>query len=108
MLFWHDKRCEEQSLKFQFPNFFRMACLTDATVQKVLSWNRSLHYWDITFTRCPNDWGEESILNLLSLFADLDVNVHPEGEDKIVWSLDSRWIFSVKSLCEKILGSNRP
>jgi len=36
------------------------------------------------------------------------VDVHPEGENKIVWSLDSRGIFFVKSFCEKMLGSNRP
>ena len=36
------------------------------------------------------------------------MGVHPEGEDKIVWSLDSRGIFAVKSLCEKRLGSNCP
>jgi len=85
-----------------------MACFRDATVHEVLSWNGSHYYWDITFTRSLNDWKEESILNLLSLLPDLNVDVHPEGEDKIVWSLDFRGIFSVKSLCEKMLGSNLP
>ena len=40
-----------------------------------------------------------------SLLADSNVNVHPDGEDQIVWSLDSRRIFSVKSVCEKKLVS---
>jgi len=71
-----------------------------------LSWNGSEHFWNITFTRSPNDWEEESILCLLSLLADSNVNVYPDGEDQIVWSLDSRGIFSVKSVCEKKLVSN--
>ena len=67
-----------------------------------------MHFWDFTFTRSPDDWEEESILNLLSLLADVKVDVHLELEDKIVWSLDSRGIFSVKSLCVKMLVSNCP
>jgi len=70
-----------------------------------LSWNGSEHFWNITFTRSPNDWEEESILDLLSLLTDSNVNVHPDVEDQIVWSLDSRGIFSVKSVCEKKLVS---
>jgi len=42
-----------------------------------------VHFWDITFTRSSNDWEEESILNLLTLLADLKVDVHPEGEDLV-------------------------
>jgi len=85
-------------VKFQFSNLFRIAYLRDATVQEVLSWNENQHYWDITFTRILNDWEEESILNLLSLLPDLNVDVHLESEDKIVWSHGSRGIFSVKLL----------
>ena len=79
--------------------------MRDGIGQEVLSWNRSPHHWDIThhwdilLTRSPNDWEEDRILNLLSLLTDLDVDVHPEGEDKIVWSIDSRGIFSVKCRC---------
>jgi len=82
--------------------------MRDTTEQEVLSWNGSQHFWDITFTRSPNDSEEEGILNLLSLLADLNVHVHSKGEYKVVWSLDSRGICSVKSLCENMLGSNRP
>ena len=67
-----------------------------------------MHFWDITFTRSPNDWEEESILNLLYLLAELNVDVHPICEDKIIWSLDSRAIFSIRSLCEKRLAHNCP
>ena len=108
MLFWQDKWCGEQPLMSQFPILFRMASLKEATVQEILSWNGNVHFWDITFTRSPNDWEEDNILNLLSLLAELKVDVHLEGEDKIVWSLDSRGIFSVRSLWGKMLTSNGP
>ena len=45
---------------------------------------------------------------MLSLLAELNVDVHLVGEDKIVWSLDSRGIFSVKNVCEKMLVFNCP
>ena len=55
-----------------------------------------------------NDWEEESILDLLSLLADLDVDIHTEGEDKIIWSIESKGTFSVKSLCKRMIGSSGP
>jgi len=63
---------------------------------------------NISSTRSSNDWEEESILNLLSLLADLDGVVHAEGEDKIIWYLESKGTFFVKSLCKRMLGSNGP
>jgi len=72
----------------------------------ISSWNGSQHHWGITFARSSNDWKEESIISLLSLLVELYVNAHPEGEDKIIWSLNSSGIFAVKSLCERMLGSN--
>jgi len=106
VLFWHDKWCGEQPLKVQFPNLFRIACTRDATVHELLSWNWGQSQWNITFIRRLNDWEEESILSLLSLLADLDVDVHAEGEDKIILSLESKGTFFVKSLCQRMLGSN--
>jgi len=106
VLFWQDKWCTDQPLKAQFPNLFRMASSREATVQEILSWNGSMHFWNITFTRSPNAWEEESILNLLSLLAELKVDIHLVGEDHIVWSLNSRGIFYVKSVCEKMLVFN--
>ena len=32
----------------------------------------------------------------------------PEGDDKIIWSINYSGIFSVKSVCERMLGSNHP
>ena len=90
------------------PNLFRLARLKDATVHDVYSWNGTQHYWDITFTRSPNDWEEDSIISLLSFLADWNADGLPEGDDKIIWSLTSNGIFSVKSLCERMLESNHP
>ena len=38
----------------------------------------------------------------------MDVHVHAEGEDKIIWSLESKGTFSVKSRYKRMLGSNDP
>jgi len=86
----------------QFPNLFRMARLRDAMVHDVSSWNGTRHHWDISFTKSLNDWEEESIISLLALLADLYADGLPEGDDKIIWSLNSSRIFSVKSLCERM------
>ena len=40
------------------------------------------------FLRSPNDWEEESVLNLLALLA--NTKVAPVGDDKIIWPHDSK------------------
>ena len=37
ILFWHDVWCSDQTLKFQFPNLFRMTRLKETTVHEVVS-----------------------------------------------------------------------
>ena len=59
----------------------------------VYSWNGTQHHWDITFTRSPNDWEEDSIVSLLSSLADWNAVGLLEGDDKIIWSLTSSGIF---------------
>ena len=51
---------------------------------------------------------EDSIISLLSFLEDWDAVGLPEGDDKIIWSLSSSGVFSVKGLCETLLGSNHP
>ena len=41
------------------------------------------------------------------LLVDLDVDVHSEGEDKIIWYIDFEGTFSVRSLCVRLLRANR-
>ena len=74
----------------------------------VYLWNGTQRHWDFTFTRSLNDWEEDSIISLLSFLADWNAVGLPEGDDKIIWSLTSSGIFSVKSLCERLLRSNHP
>jgi len=108
VFFWHDTWCGDQPLKVLFPNLFRMTRLRDSMVHDFYLWYGTQYHWDITFTRSPNDWKEESIISLLTLLADLYAVGFLEGDDKIIWSLHSSGLFSVKSLCEKMLGSNHP
>ena len=106
--FWHDTWCGDQPLKVEFPNLFRLARLRDARVHDIYSWNGTQHHWDITFARSPNDWEEDSIISLLSFVVYWNAVGLPEGDDKTIWSLTSSGIFPVKSLCERMLGSNHP
>jgi len=79
VFFWHDTWCGDQQLKVQYPNLFMMARL-----HGIYSWNGIQHHWDISFTRGPNDWKEESITSLLSLLANLYAVGLPEDDDKII------------------------
>jgi len=57
-------------------------------------------HWNITFSRSPNDWEEESVLSLLALLA--DSKVESAGDDMILWPLDSTKIFTIKSFHGKV------
>jgi len=63
-----------------------MTRFKDAAVQQVGSWNGDQNQWNIIFSRSPNDWEEESVLNLLVLLA--NSKVAPVGDDKIIWPHD--------------------
>ena len=96
VLFWHDVWCVDCPLKNLFPDLFRMTRLKYATV-KAVSWNGDISHWNFTFVRSLNDWEEDSICNLLAVLAgkkDLS-----QGNDEIVWPLNSKGSFSVKSFC---------
>ena len=61
VLFWHDVWCRDQPLNFQVSELFRLALLKEATVHDVVSWKGDQSHWNITFSRSPNDWQEESV-----------------------------------------------
>jgi len=48
---------------------------------------------EYSFREKTNDWEEEHILCLLYLHEDFDVDVHAEGQDKIIWYLESKGTF---------------
>ena len=97
VLFWHDVWCGDRSLKTQFPSLFRMARHKNATVLDVVFWNGDVYHWDLSFVRSLNDWEEDSICSLLALLAGKEVL--PQGNDVIVWPLNSKGSFSIKSFC---------
>ena len=78
----------ERPFKDQFPDLFRMACCEDVTVQQVVSWNGYQYHWNIIFSRSPNDWEEESVLDLLALLA--NIKVAPVGDGRMIWPHDTR------------------
>ena len=109
VFFRHDTWHGDQLLKVQFPNFFYNGSFKRHHGAQCFFVERGTqHHWDITFTRSSNDCEEKSIISLLSLLADLYAVGLPKGDDKIIWFLNSSGIFSVKSLCERMLGSNHP
>jgi len=76
-----------------------MACLKYAMVKEVISWNGDISHWNLTFVRSLNDGEEDNICNLLAVLAGKEVL--SQGKDEIVWPLNSKGSFSVKSFCFK-------
>ena len=72
-----------------------MARCKDASVQQVVSWNGDQYHWNISFSRSPNDWEEEKVLDLLALLA--NISVVQVGEDKMIWPHDAKGDFTIKS-----------
>ena len=75
------------TFKDSLSDLFRIARLKYVTVKEVVSWNGDISHWNLTFVRSLNDWEEGSICNLLAVFAGKEVL--SQGEDEIVWSLNS-------------------
>jgi len=59
-------------------------------------------YWDISFSRSPNEWEEDNVCDLLATLA--KINVLPEGIDNIVWPCMPKSIVSIESFCQKFYG----
>ena len=97
VLFWHGVWCGDCTLKSQFLGLFRMAHFKDATIQEVVYRNCNTGHWNLTFMRTLSDWKEDSICSLLALLA--GTWVLSQGNDEIVWPLNSKGSFTVKSCC---------
>jgi len=76
---------------------FKMAHSKNAMVHEVVSWNGDICHWNLTFVRNLNDWEEDSICSLLAVLDGKEVL--PHGNDAIVWPLNSKGSFSIKSFC---------
>jgi len=80
-----------------FSDLFRMAGLKYVTVKEVVSWNGDINHWNLTFVRSLNVWEEDSVCNLLAVLAGKEVL--SQGKHEILWPLNSKGSFSVKSFC---------
>jgi len=77
-----------------------MARLKEATVDQIYSSYGEYIHWDLSLVRRPNDSKEESACNLLATLAAMEVKA--QVNDELVWPLDSKGIFSIKSFCRAI------
>ena len=50
--------------------------------------------------RRPNDWEEESACHLLAILAGMKVKA--QVNDELVWPLDSKGSFNIKSFCKAV------
>jgi len=66
-------------------------------IKEVVAWNGDISYWNLTFVRSLNDWEEDNICNSLAALAGKEVL--SQGKDEMVWPLNSKRSFSVKSFC---------
>jgi len=78
-----------------------MTLLKDASVHDVVSWNADQSHWNISFSRSPNDWEEDSVCGFLVTLAKM--NVLPKGIDKIVWPYYPKSSFTNQELLSKAL-----
>jgi len=100
VLFWQDVWYGESSPKSQFSNLYRMAHCKEATVDQMFITNGEHIHWDLSFVRRLNDWEEESVCNLLAILAAREVKA--QVNDKLVWPLDPRGSFNIKSFCKVV------
>jgi len=77
-----------------------MTRFKDATVKHVVSWNGDQSHWNIIFSRSPNDWEEERVLNLLPLLANTKVAL--VRDDMILWPYDSKRKLTIKSFYREV------
>jgi len=77
-----------------------MARLKEATVDQMFSSYGEHIHWDLSLVRRPNDWEEESACNLLATLAAMEVKA--QVNDELVWPLESKVIFSIKSFCKAV------
>ena len=87
----------------QFPGLFRMAYFKDATIQEAVSQNGAISHWNLTLVRSCNDCEEDNICSSLTLLA--SKQVLSQGNEEIVWQLNSKESFPVENFCSTQLGA---
>ena len=100
VLFWKDVWYGESALKSQYPNLYRMARFKEATMDQMFSRNGEHIHWDLSFVRRLNDWEEENVCNLLAILDAREIKARVN--DELLWSLDSKGSFNIKSFCKAV------
>ena len=84
----------------QFSNLYKMARFKEAMVKQMSSRRGGHVHWDLSFVRRLNDWEEESVYNLLAILASREVR--DQVKDELVWPLDVKGSFNIKSFCKAV------
>jgi len=97
--FWHDRWYQEGSMRDLFPLLFVLAEDKDATIADYCHRGSSAVVWTPIFIRDAfvSDISLAAFLNLLNGFFPLD------SPDAVIWNLNSRGAFTVKSYYLKLL-----
>ncbi|WMV38316.1 hypothetical protein MTR67_031701 [Solanum verrucosum] len=100
MAFWKDIWCGQWPLMQTFPELYNLSQAQDATVAELWTgpgWNlhlrRNLNDWEMTFVA--------AFLNTVPQNLNLT-----EERDSLVWKVDSKGIFTVKSAYKDLTGTN--
>ena len=104
--FWWDIWVGDSKLKDTFPQLFRMATNNSAAVADL--WGRQGGgggVWEVHFRRSFQDWELEEVSRFLEHISAVKVQ---EGEDFLVWKIERRGKFSVKSYYRSLKEDNNP
>jgi hypothetical protein len=96
VLFWHDLRCGDSSMKLCYLVLFSIAPFKDAWVVDNLSVLDGVAHWNAVFTHLAHDWGVEVVLSYYEWF--YSHRIRHGAVDRLVWSLSKSGHFEVKSL----------
>nr|CAN80785.1 hypothetical protein VITISV_022938 [Vitis vinifera] len=104
--FWWDIWVGDSKLKDLFPLLFRIA--THKSVVMADLWGRQGGGdggWEVHFRRSFQDWELEEMTRFLDYISTVKVQ---EGEDSLVWKIERRGKFNVKSYYRSLKDENSP
>jgi hypothetical protein len=93
--FWFDTWCGDQPLRDSFPDFFRLARVTIASVVDHLQMLGSSHHWDVIFSKQAQDWELEILFAFMKLL--YSYPIRRGSLDEMCWRPSSWKVFTVRS-----------
>ena len=103
--FWWDFWVGESKLKDLFPFLYRIATHNSAVVADLWGRQGGGGGWEVQFRRSFQDWELEEVNHLLNHISAVKVQ---EGEDSLVWKIEKKGKFSVKSYYRSLKVENSP